>query len=324
MEYKDYYQILGVERDADGKDIKRAFRKLARQYHPDVNPDDAGAEEHFKEINEAYEVLSDVEKRQKYDQLGTAWHDWDGRGGQPNDFDWSRWGAGAPGGQRANVRYGTAEDLQDLFGGASPFSDFFSQIFGAASGMSQEASAGQRYRTQPRRGQDYEQEVEIGLREAYDGTTRLLQLDSRRLQVKIPAGARTGTRVRLSGEGGPGTPGGEAGDMYLRVKVLPDGQFERKDDDLHSVVPVDMYTAVLGGRAQVSTLSGTVNLTVPAGTQNGKLFRLRGKGMPRIGRKGKFGDLYVKAEVQLPTDLTHRQQELFEELRRLSGLEADA
>jgi curved DNA-binding protein len=319
MEYKDYYKILGVGRDADEKEIKRAFRKLARQCHPDVNPDDAAAEERFKEVNEAYEVLSDPEKRSKYDQLGAEWARYQQAGGRPGGFDWGSWTTGgAPGGagQRVHVRYGTAEDLQDLFGGASPFSDFFSQIFGGMGGGGR--PGGSEYRVRPQRGQDYEQEVEISLREAYQGTTRALQKDGRRLEVRIPPGAHTGTRVRLGGEGGPGGAGGEAGDLYLRVRVAPDPQFERQDDDLRVTVPVDLYTAVLGGQAQVPTLSGPVMLTIPAGTQNGRVFRLRGKGLPHLRQPEQHGDLYAKVDVQLPTELTARQRELFEELRGMA------
>ncbi len=314
MEYKDYYKILGVSKDADEKEIKRAFRRLARKYHPDVNPGDPQAEERFKEINEAYEVLSDPEKRRKYDQLGAEWYRWQQAGGRPGDFDWSRWVSTAPGGQRVYVRYGTPEDLQDLFGEGSPFSDFFSQIFG---GMGA-APGGFEYRVRPQRGQDYEQEVEISLREAYQGTTRILQKDGRRLEVKIPPGARTGTRVRIAGEGGPGAAGGEAGDLYLRVRVRPDPQFERRGDDLYVTVPVDLYTAILGGKVRVPTLNGAVMLTIPPGTQNGRVFRLRGKGMPRLRQPEQHGDLYAKVDVRLPTHLTPRQRELFEELRRIS------
>ena len=314
MEYKDYYKILGVSKDADEKEIKRAFRRLARKYHPDVNPGDPQAEERFKEINEAYEVLSDPEKRRKYDQLGAEWYRWQQAGGRPGDFDWSQWVSTAPGGQRVYVRYGTPEDLQDLFGEGSPFSDFFSQIFG---GMGA-APGGFEYRVRPQRGQDYEQEVEISLREAYQGTTRILQKDGRRLEVKIPPGARTGTRVRIAGEGGPGAAGGEAGDLYLRVRVRPDPQFERRGDDLYVTVPVDLYTAILGGKVRVPTLNGAVMLTIPPGTQNGRVFRLRGKGMPRLRQPEQHGDLYAKVDVRLPTHLTPRQRELFEELRRIS------
>ncbi len=316
MEYKDYYKILGVGQDADEKEIKRAFRKLARKHHPDVNPGDEAAEERFKEINEAYEVLSDPEKRAKYDRLGADWQRWQQSGGRPGDFNWGQW-AGAPGG--VHVRYGTPEDLQDIFGGGDPFSDFFSQIFGRMGGGA--APGGFQSRMRPRRGQDYEQEVEISLREAYQGARRTLQKDGRRLEVKIPPGARTGTRVRMSGEGGLGADGGEAGDLYLRVRVAPDPQFERREDDLHVTVPLDLYTAVLGGKVQVPTLSGPVTLTIPPGTQNGRVFRLRGKGMPHLRRPKQHGDMYAKVEVRLPERLTPRQRELFEELRKISGKE---
>lgn len=319
MEYKDYYQTLGVKRDADAKEIKRAFRRLARQHHPDVNPGDKVAEERFKEINEAHEVLSDPDKRRKYDQLGSEWARYQQTGGRPGDFDWSQWAAGAPAaqGQRVHVRYGTPEDLQDIFGGASPFSDFFSQIFGGT-GAGAAPGGGYEYQVRPQRGQNYEQEVEISLQEAYHGATRALQKDGRRLEVKIPAGARTGTRVRMAGEGAPGAAGGTAGDLYLRVRVLPDPQFERRGDDLHVTLPVDLYTAVLGGQVQVPTLSGPVMLTIPASTQNGRTFRLRGKGMPRLRQADQRGDLFAKIDVQLPTDLGPRQRELFEELQRTS------
>jgi curved DNA-binding protein len=327
MEYKDYYEILGVSRDADEKEIRKAFRRLARQYHPDVNPSDPEAEEHFKEINEAYEVLSDPEKRSKYDQLGADWQRYQQSGGRPGEYDWGRWttGAAGPGGERVYVRRGTPEDLEDLFGGGSAFSDFFSQIFGGR--RTGAAPRGYEYQPRPQRGRDYEQEVEISLREAFEGTTRILNKDGRRLEVRIPRGAHTGTRVRMAGEGAPGAAGGEAGDLYLRVRVLPDTQserFEREGDDLYVNVPIDLYTAVLGGEARVPTMTGAVMLRIPPGTQNGRLFRLRGKGMPNLRRPETHGDLFARVEVNLPTDLTPRQQELFEELRRITERGAGA
>ncbi len=315
---KDYYKILGVGKNATDKEIKQAFRKLARQYHPDMNPNNPQAEAKFKEINEAYEVLSDPEKRKKYDQLGADWVRWQQAGGRPDDFDWTRWTTWGPGAQGPNVRYATAEDLQDLFGEGSPFSDFFSQIFGGM-GTSRTRTEGFGFRTRPQRGQDYEQEVEITLEEAFYGTTRTLQRDGERLDVKIPRGADTGTRVRLAGKGAPGIAGGPAGDIYLRVKVLPHPRFERKGDDLYTTVPVDLYTAVLGGEVRVPTLEGDVLLKIPATTQNGRVFRLRGKGMPRLRKPDERGDLLAKVEVQLPTHLTAEQRRLFEELRRISG-----
>jgi curved DNA-binding protein len=334
MEYKDYYDTLGVGKDADQGEIRRAFRRLARQYHPDVNPDDSEAEERFKEINEAYEVLSDPEKRQKYDRLGANWQSYQQAGGRPGGFDWGQWTGGGPAGagpQRVHVRHGTPEDLEDLFGGGSPFSDFFTQLFGGMGGAAPSGAArggvagasgtrrgGFSYQTPPRQGRDYEQEIDISLGEAYAGTTRVIQKDGRRLQVKIPPGARTGTRVRVAGEGGAGAAGGQAGDLYLRVNVRANGRFEREGDDLRTSVPVDLYTAVLGGEARVPTMNGSVMLTIPGGTQNGQVFRLRGKGMPRLRDPEEHGDLYAEVSVQLPTDLTPRQRELFEELRSMS------
>lgn len=317
MEYKDYYKILGVGKNATDKEIKQAFRKLARQYHPDMNPNDPQAEARFKEINEAYEVLSDPEKRKKYDQLGADWVRWQQAGGQPGDFDWSRWTTWGTG-QGPHVRYATADDLRDLFGDSSPFSDFFSQIFGGM-GAGRARTEGFGFRTRSQRGQDYEQDVEITLEEAFHGATRTLQRDGERLDVKIPRGADTGTRVRLAGKGAPGIAGGPAGDIYLRVKVLPHPRFERKGDDLYTTIPVDLFTAVLGGEVRVPTLEGDVLLKVPAGTQNGRMFRLRGKGMPRLRKPDERGDLLAKVEVQLPTHLTAEQRRLFEELRRISG-----
>lgn len=314
MDYKDYYKTLGVGKGADEKEIKRAFRRLARQHHPDVNPDDPQAEERFKEINEAYEVLSDPEKRSKYDRLGADWQRWQGMGGGPGDFDWSRWTTGRPG-ERVHVRYGTPEDLEDLFGGGSPFSDFFSQIFGGMGGGP--STGGFQYEIRPQRGQDYEQAVEITLQDAYHGTSRILQKNGQRLELKIPAGAKTGTRVRMSGHGGEGTVGGEPGDLYLRVTVLPDPRFERDDDNLRTTVTVDLYTMVLGGKVRVPTMTGDVELTIPSGTQNGRTFRLRGKGMPHLRKPDQYGDLFARVEVRLPSNLTAQQRKLFEELQDL-------
>jgi len=310
MEYKDYYKVLGVERSASEKEIKQAFRRLARQCHPDVNPGDKGAEERFKEINEAYEVLSDPEKRSRYDQLGADWQRWQQTGGRPGDFDWSRWTAGRRG-AGVDVRYGTPDDLRDLFGADSPFSDFFGQIFGGTAA----GGAGFRPQVRRQRSQEIEQPVEIGLQEAYQGTKRILQIGSQRLEVKIPAGARTGTRVRISGASG-GAGSGQAGDLYLKVVVAPDPRFERKGDDLYASVTVDLYTLVLGGEVRVPTMEGEVVLSIPAETQSGRTFRLHGKGMPHLEKPGKQGNLYARVEARLPVRLTPRQRELFEELRR--------
>ncbi len=303
MEYKDYYKILGVARNADQKEIRKAYRRLARQYHPDVNPGDRSAQERFKEINEAYEVLSDPEKRQKYDQLGTSWRQWQRMGGDPSGFDWGRWFTGQPG--QVHVQYG---DLDEILGGLGGFSDFFQAIFGGMPTSS--------WRTTPRRGRDYEQEVEITLEEAFQGTTRILSKDGRRLEVKIPPGVGTGSRIRMAGEGGDGY-GGAKGDLYLRVKVTPHSRFRREGDDLHIEVPLDLYTALLGGEVRVPTSKGDIMLKIPPETQSGKTFRLKGQGMPNLKDPQKRGDLYAKVKVRLPQRLTPRERELFEELKRL-------
>jgi curved DNA-binding protein len=313
MNYRDYYKTLGVDKSASEKDIKKAYRKLARENHPDVNPDDKLAEERFKEINEAYQVLSDPEKRKKYDQLGSDWYRYQQSGGRPGGFDWSQWtGGGGPG---YDVRYSSAEDL---FGGGGSFSDFFRQIFGGMAGRQRG------YRTQdmfgqgtqrPQRGQDYEQEVEISLTEAYYGATRIVEKEGRRLEIKIPAGAKTGTKLRFAGEGAAGY-GGQPGDLYLRIVVGEDPRFDRRGANLHTTVEVDLYTALLGGTVRVPTITGPVTLTIKPETQNGQTIRLRGKGMPKLRQKDEHGDLYAKVNVRLPTGLTEQQRQLLEEMRK--------
>ena len=314
MDYKDYYKILGVEKTASDKEIKRAYRKLARTYHPDMNPDNKQAEEKFKDINEAYEVLSDPGKRKKYDQLGSDWHRWQQMGGNPNNFDWNQWTGGGAGQRTGGV---TVEDLGDLFGGSGGgggiFSDFFSQIFGGGRSRGRDY----RYRSQPQRGQDYQQEIEITLQEAHKGTSRAMAQSGRR--VKIPAGAKTGTKIRLAGQGAPSVTGGPPGDLYLIIKVLPDPRFERKGNDLYTAVPIDMYTALLGGEVHLETLSGPVTLKIQPGTQNGQKIRLRGKGMPHLRHKDRYGDLYATVDVRLPAHLTDRQRQLLEQMRREEG-----
>jgi len=307
MEYKDYYQILGVDKSANQKEIKKAYRRLARQYHPDVNPGDAESEARFKEINEAHEVLGDPEKRRKYDALGSNWQQWQRSGGDAQGFDWSQWSTGSqPGSGRVHVEY---RDLGDLFGnGGGGFSDFFRDIFGGMGGATY---------SEPRRGRpgrDYEHPVEITLEEAFSGAKRLLQLDNQRLEVKIPPGVDTGSRIRISGKGEPGGGSGPSGDLYLRVAVLPHQSFERRGDDLYTDVPVELYTALLGGEVPVQTLQGQVMLRIPPETQSGKRFRLRGLGMPRLKNLKQKGDLYAGVSIVLPQGLSSREKDLFGQL----------
>jgi molecular chaperone DnaJ len=309
MAAKDYYTVLGINRDATDKDIKAAYRKLARKYHPDVNPGNKAAEEKFKEINQAYEVISDAEKRKKYDQFGEGWE-------HAGQFSQSGQGGGA------------------TFGGAEGMDSIFEQMF-----------TGTRRRAQPRRGQDIEHALDISLEEAFSGTSRLLNLQSedtcptcggtgrvqkavcatcrgsgtvarvRQLEVKIPAGVKTGSRVRVAGQGGPGH-GGPAGDLFLIITVLPHPSIERADDDLLTTVPVPLMIAILGGSVEVPTLKGKLELKVPAETQNGRTFRLAGQGMPHLGKTGR-GDLLVKINVVLPLKLSEEEKELFTKLKSL-------
>lgn len=309
MEYKDYYKILGVSKNATKDEIKKAYRKLAMKYHPDRNPNDKAAEDKFKEINEAQEVLSDPEKRARYDQLGASYFQWKNAGG-PGNFNWDQWATNRPGQGRTRVNVGGYEDLEDMFGGG--FSDFFTQIFGGMGGMRGRSSTTTRRRASARpQPQTYEQPVTISLMEAFRGAERTLQIGDRRLTVKIPAGAAKGTKVRMSGVG-PGN-----GDLYLVVDVAPDPSYERKGNDLYTEITVDLYTAVLGGQARVPTPEGDVVLTIPAGTQPGQTMRLGGRGMPHLRDPQKHGDLYARTKVTLPKQLSPEQKKLFEQLRKL-------
>jgi len=324
MAGKDYYQILGVSRNASAKEIKQAYRRLARKHHPDLNPNDKSAEAKFKEINAAYEVLSDAEKRKKYDQFGDQWEyaeQFAKSGGQERvRWDFSRGG--------------TTFEYGDLSG----FGDIFSSLFG-------NSGRGSRVR-RPRRGQDIESTIEVSLEEAYRGSTRVIQLQTeepctacggtgrvgnrvcticngaggkvipKRLEVKIPVGVRDGSRIRIAGEGGPGRSGGNKGDLYLVVKVLPHRLFERKGDDLYTEVSVPLATAILGGEVRLPTLNGNLSLKIPPETQNSKVFRMAGKGMSKLG-DANYGNMFAKVKVVLPTNLTEEERKLFEKLRSL-------
>lgn len=290
----DYYQTLGVNRNATEKEIKSAFRKLAKQYHPDANPNDPAAEERFKQINQAYETLNDPNKRQMYDQFGADYEKYQAAGYKPGDGN----PFGGNGGyQRVNVDYDN--------GG---FGDLFESLFGGFGRKSRTPDA------MP--GRDIEQNITITLQEAYEGTMRYISKSGKRAKVKIPPGADTGTKIRIAGEGEPSMMGGGAsGDLYLIVEVEPDPNFERDGDDLTVDVKVDAFTAMLGGEAEVSTMSRPVKLKIPAGTQSGQKFRISNKGMPR--RKGDgHGDLYARVQITVPKNLTADQKRLVEELRQ--------
>lgn len=307
MDYKDYYKVLGVDRKATQDEIKKAFRKLAMKYHPDKNKDNKQAEEKFKEINEANEVLSDPKKRERYDQLGASYSQWQARGGNPGNFNWNEWYSGQ-GGRGQQVDMG---DFGDIFGG---FSDFFSAIFG---GMP--ASGRQQYQyRQPQtaaRMANIEQKVTITLEEAYRGTQRVFQIEGKKIEVKIPAGAKTGTKIRMAGAV-PTTGYGQKADLYLVIEILPNLRYSIKGNDLTTEVKIDMLTAVLGGAVTVNTLSGDVSLTIPPGTQPDQKFRLAGRGMPTLKSPQTYGDLFVQVKVELPKKLSEKQRQLFEELKK--------
>jgi curved DNA-binding protein len=295
MSYQDYYQTLGVGRGASADEIKKAYRRLARQYHPDINPGNKEAEAKFKAINEAYEVLSDKEKREKYDRFGRDWQRY--QQGGAGGFDWGPAGGASSSGD---------------------FSDFFETLFGG--GRTRASSPGGGFHMD---GQDVEYQAEITLEEAFTGTERTLQFHApngqpRSLTVKIPPGVDTGSRVRVAGEGSPGIGGGKRGDLYLVVRVAPNGRFERRGDDLYLKAQTDLYTMLLGGETRVPVMGGkTLTLNVPAGTQNGKVFRVTGQGMPKLRASTTRGDLYVTLEVLLPTRLSTKERELVEELREI-------
>ncbi|GHO44083.1 DnaJ C-terminal domain-containing protein [Ktedonospora formicarum] len=340
MDYKDYYKILGVTRSASADEIKKAFRKLARTHHPDVNPGDKKAEAKFKEINEAYEVLSDPDKRQRYDTLGPNWRD------QFGGFSGARRGT-------ANYR-GSPFDFDP---GNSGFSDFFEMVFGrgAAGNAGATGFSGGGFRsssngTHKRAGDNIEQPVEISLAEAYLGSQRTFNIqspevctachgmgeingrlcakcggqgqtttNSKRIQVKIPSGVDNGSKIRVASEGHPGASGGPRGDLFLVISVKPDEVFERKGDDVYANMDVDLTTAILGGEAPVALPDGKrLSLTIPPETQNGRTFRLAGKGMPRL-KSAERGNFYARVNVVLPTRLTAEERGLFEKLARSRG-----
>jgi DnaJ-class molecular chaperone len=324
MEFKDYYATLGVTKASTEKEIKQAFRKLARKLHPDLNPGDKGAEAKFKEINEAYEVLGDQIKRKKYDELGANWRMYEQAEAQGAANPFGSQGRTSPGGGQTGYRTMTQEEMEGMFGDSNPFSDFFSTFFGGApdDAGGERGRRGARKRQRP--GRDIEHELELTLEDAYHGTTRRLALKqgghARTVDVRIPVGVGEGSRVRVGGEGEQGAGGAAAGDLYLRVRIAAHAVFERKGRDLYVKVAVPVATAVVGGEAEVQTLGGKpARLRVPPLTQNGQVFRLKGYGMPSVAKPDDKGDLYARIEAQLPTELPPGEREHWDALAQLSG-----
>src|SRR5437016_13632197 len=313
VQFRDYYETLGVSKTATDDEIRKAFRKLARKYHPDVNKDKATAEEKFKQINEAYEVLGDPEKRQKYDQLGANWN-------QPGGFQPPpQWG-GQPGGG-FHQWGGDGGGVEFEFGGTG-FSDFFEAFFGGGRGRSAFGGFGGRTAT-AERGADVEADIMVTLEEALNGSTRTVSLRRagsdkvEQYQVKIPRGVREGQRIRLAGQGEAGVGGGKSGDLFLRVRLARHPDFSVEGSDLIHEVRIQPWQAVLGGELLVPTPEGKVRLKIPPGTQGGQRFRLRERGLP--GVSGKRGDLYVVGQINIAKELTERERELWSELAKLHG-----
>ena len=300
MAYIDYYNILGVSKDASQEDIKKAFKKLARKYHPDLNPNDPDAHRKFQEINEANEVLSDPEKRKKYDEYGENWK-------HADEFEAQRQQANSQGGGFHTSFWSSSDGEAD----AGEFSDFFESLFGSRRGSGRRQAYGYR-------GQDYTAELHLTLQEAAETHKQVLTVNGKNLRITVPAGVANGQTIKLAGQGGAGMNGGPAGDLYITFVIPDDARFKRKGDDLYEKVPIDLYTAVLGGEQIVETLNGKVKLKVQPGTQNQTKVRLKGKGFPVYKQEGVFGDLILTYTVTIPTNLSEQQKNLFRQIQSLS------
>ena len=309
MAYIDYYKILGVDKNASQEDIKKAYRKLAHKYHPDLNPNDPAAQERFQAINEANEVLSDPEKRKKYDDYGENWKHADEFEAQKNAGYGGFGHSGSSFDKDGNTTYWFSSDGQQFSGShMGGFSDFFEELFGQHSRKSNRGF----------RGQDYKAELNLSLRDAYQTHKQVITVGDKQLRITIPAGVSNGQVIKLNGYGAPGVNGGSAGDLYITFVIEDDPQFKRLGDDLYLDVNVDLYTALLGGEQVVNTIDGKVKLKVNAGTQNGTKVRLKGKGFPVYKKEGTFGDLIVTYNVKLPTNLTEQQKEMFRKIQSMN------
>ncbi len=308
MEYKDYYKILGVEKNATAEEIKKVYRQLAKKYHPDKNPGNKAAEEKFKGITEANEVLSDPEKRKKYDTLGANWKQYENAGAAQ--------GKGRYYSNTAQNSYGNPGNYENIFGDSSGFSDFFESFFGG--GFSSAKGRTSTFK-QPRKGRDYESVLSVSIEEAYNGTEREISVDGKKLRVKITPGVDEGKKLRLPKQGAEGLNCGERGDLYLIIKIDKHETFDRKADDLYLTLVIDLYTAVLGGKKEIKTIDGkNISITIPKETDNGKILRLKALGMPRYDAPKIRGDLFITIAVKLPKNLSSKEEKLFKELSELS------
>lgn len=311
MEYKDYYKILGVSKEATPEDIKKSYRKLALKYHPDRNPGNRDAEERFKEVGEAYEVLKDPEKRKKYDRLGMNWKEYEhaGAGGSSGYSSWEQTNRRT--GRRSDGRTGRWSDSY-----STDFSDFFNTFFGGGFDGRQSYANSHDFQG---KGEDYQADLTITLADALHGTEAFLSIGSEKIKATIPPGVRDGQILRVKGKGGKGSGGRESGHLYLKVTVHPDPVFVRNGNDLYTDIRVPLYTAILGGKTSVPSLRGTVRVSVPGGSPNGKMLRLTGLGMPVFGKKKESGDLYARITIDIPENLTPDELALFRQLAKIRG-----
>lgn len=323
MEYKDYYKILGVSKNASQDDIKKAYRKLARKYHPDANPNDQKAEEKFKDIGEAYEVLGDPEKRKKYDQLGANWQQYQQAGtGGGAGFDFEEFmrqqGFGGGGGRQTHTTF--EGDFDDIFGGG--FSDFFESLFGGGFGQSRRSTRGRsafgsQERQKAFKGQDLKASLQISMEDAYNGASKVINVQGQRLRIKIKPGIQDGQTLRLKGKGEPGINGSQPGDLLLTINVMNAPGYERRGNDLYVDMPVDLYKAVLGGTNYVNVFGQQLKLKVPPETQAGTVLRLKGKGFPDYNNPSQKGNLYAKVQITIPKKLSQKEKKLFKELAEM-------
>lgn len=309
MEFKDYYQTLGLSKTATAEEIKKAYRQLARKYHPDTSKNEKDGNK-FKEVSEAYEVLSDPEKRKKFDMLGSSFNRFQQGGGRGDDFNWNDWFARSSGKQKDSP-FDTGDEG---FGGGEGLSDFFERIFGRQQkGFSRESG----FKQPPRRGEDLSTDVDITLEEAFKGTTKLILLSSQKIEVKFKPGVFDGQVMKITGKGKPGKYGGKSGDLFINVHIATNPHVERKGDDLYVDAQIDLFVALLGGKTKISTFGGTLEITIPPESQTGKILLLKGQGMPKSINPAERGDLYIKLSVKLPENLTDKEKELFTQLRDL-------
>jgi curved DNA-binding protein len=308
MDFKDYYKILGVDKKASADQIKKSYRALAQKYHPDKNPDNKAAENKFKEINEAYEVLGDADKRKKYDNLGSSFNNFRQTGGRSSDFNWNDWID--PNGERRRRGADMRSGVNDFFSKNDNSSDFFEKIFGGGFNR-------RRGNPTPMRGDDISATVELTLEEAYNGVSKVIDANGQKIEVKFKPGIDDGQIQKISSKGYPGKHGGENGDLIITVAIKPHKRVQRKGLNLYVEITIDLYKAILGGSSKITTFAGTIKLNIPPESQPGKQLMLKGLGMPKYNAAGEFGDLYVTLNVKLPQNLSEKEVALFTELKNL-------